>query len=584
MVLLDSEYIHQTILPFLLDKCLHHDVATRHGAILGVAEIIEGLAGSSHDCDVLKSSSGLLEKLVNLVPEIERRRLYRGRSGELVREGVCKLVRSIAMVKVPLSVKEQVHFLDAVETNIPHPSEEIQRCACQSINALLTTYFPVGPNGPTERLQSRVVNKFVKIASTSDNPAATRGYTLALGYLPPKLLAPTSYTLTKVVHCLQKLADPKAKVGGEGDAETRRNSLASIGRIVDIIGFGNPLSSQSLVCFRAELVDVVLDTYLDALSDYNTDRRGDVGSWCRMEAMSCATKTLKKLASCQATMIPTQKTYGIVCGALRQIAEKLDSVRIHCSKCLEELLLHFNLAISQRDAILKSPIRSTLNQHWSQAIRSYPEIVKLAKFPEYTQCVVFGLASSIGGVGVTQSKASWEALLQWIRVQETPTVERCAYCLLIILKESQHRLFIPALVTMDRLLSHRCLNDVIETTDFAAECEPLLTSASCNTTHVARIMAAVDAIVSLAAVVNGRRRIRVCCNLLLGRMCSLLVHRIPRIRTYSAEAFYLLLLDLGRVEAAEAILGTSWITAQPDQAKLIAASLEVTFFKCDSCA
>lgn len=574
MALLDSEYIHETILPTLLEKCLHKDVATRHGAILAVAEIIDCQSSSPQECDLLISSAEILEKLVNIVSEIDRRRLYRGRGGELVRGGVCKLVRSISKAKLPLSVKDQVRFLDTVEANITHPSEEICICACQSIGSLLTTYFPVGQRGPSERLQSRVVDKFVKVASTSDNPAATRGYSLALGHLPAKLLAPTTGTLTGILNCLKVVAHPTSTVGREGDAETRRNSLVAIGQIADKVGFENPPSIQPLVCLNAALIADILETYIVSLSDYNTDRRGDVGSWCRIEAMRCATRILIKLAYSRAITISAEKTSAIVCGAIRQIAEKLDSVRRHCANCLEELLLHPEVSISRREAILNAPCRSGSNMRWAEAIQPYTEISKLVSIPEYTECVIHGLASSIGGKGESQSKTAWRAFLYRIRRQDKSTIESSAQCLLKLLEQKQHRLFIPTLVTLDRLLSHRCLNNVIIETDFAANCEPLLESAARNTTHIARIMAIIDVIVSLVAVAFETKHTDIGHRLLL-QLCSLLVHPIPRIRTYTAETFYLLLLDLGCTDIADTILHTSWLTAGSDLAESIAAALSV---------
>jgi tubulin-specific chaperone D len=117
------------------------------------------------------------------VVEVEARRLYRGRGGEIMRSAVCQLVESISVARIPLSVAEQVRLLDSVDASIRHPIEQVQLDACKALSELTRSYFPVSENGPLERLQKRVMDAFVDAVSTSDNPAATRGYAMALGYI-----------------------------------------------------------------------------------------------------------------------------------------------------------------------------------------------------------------------------------------------------------------------------------------------------------------------------------------------------------------------------------------------------------------
>jgi hypothetical protein len=45
---LNSDYVVKEILPKLIESCLDKALHVRHGAILGVAEILIGLSGNSH--------------------------------------------------------------------------------------------------------------------------------------------------------------------------------------------------------------------------------------------------------------------------------------------------------------------------------------------------------------------------------------------------------------------------------------------------------------------------------------------------------------------------------------------------------
>ena len=123
----------------------------------------------------------------------------------MMRSAVCRLIECIALTRLPLSVKQSVELLDTIDTCLKHPNEEIQQAAASAIGALMRTYFPVGANGPSGRLQKRVIDKYVSIVDTEDNPAATRGYSLALGRLPKKLLAPNPQVLNVVLRCCPML-------------------------------------------------------------------------------------------------------------------------------------------------------------------------------------------------------------------------------------------------------------------------------------------------------------------------------------------------------------------------------------------
>jgi len=76
------------------------DVAPRHGALLAVAEITRALAAIPAG-----SGGGVGEEraaeLRTVLPELEKRRLYRGRGCEHVRIAACRLAECLAMVGPP---------------------------------------------------------------------------------------------------------------------------------------------------------------------------------------------------------------------------------------------------------------------------------------------------------------------------------------------------------------------------------------------------------------------------------------------------------------------------------------------------
>jgi hypothetical protein len=240
----------------------------------------------------------LTPSVVDVVARIEKARLYRGKGGEIMRSAVCRLIQCMSMAALPLSVKQQVTLLDSLDDSVKHPLEKISVAAVAGLRELtrayvageraserkekregparanclwgassealmqrsakwatalhsrrsrclephplatLRRYFPVSSTGPSARLHARVTEKYLNIVLSEDNAAATRGFSLALGALPSKLIAFKTEELDKVVRGLCAAAGADFKVGEEGDAETRRNCVVGLSELVKEVGVG----------------------------------------------------------------------------------------------------------------------------------------------------------------------------------------------------------------------------------------------------------------------------------------------------------------------------------------------------------
>jgi hypothetical protein len=100
LVTLNPLFAKETVIPHLLSKCTNSDLFVRHGAVLGLAEIILSLKEDLPDDP--------MTELTELVVKLEKLRLYRGRGGEVMRAAVCRYIECITLAKVPLAVKQQV--------------------------------------------------------------------------------------------------------------------------------------------------------------------------------------------------------------------------------------------------------------------------------------------------------------------------------------------------------------------------------------------------------------------------------------------------------------------------------------------
>ena len=112
---LDKQYMVATVIPYLLLNSLDQkNVQLRHGSVLGLAEIVLALG----DMTSTKGDfTGLvpdetMNSISGLVQVIEKKRLYRGKGGEQMRAAVCRLIECISIARVPLTVPQQVRYVD----------------------------------------------------------------------------------------------------------------------------------------------------------------------------------------------------------------------------------------------------------------------------------------------------------------------------------------------------------------------------------------------------------------------------------------------------------------------------------------
>ena len=91
-------------------------------------------------------------------------------------------------------------------------------------------------------------------------------------------------------------------------------------------------SDEPLTHCLAAVTDEIVDHFVGFLNDYTTDRRGDIGSLLRLEAIQAAKIILQKDSETGSHSIRAQKVIGCLC---RLAAEKLDKVRVQAWLCLQ---------------------------------------------------------------------------------------------------------------------------------------------------------------------------------------------------------------------------------------------------------
>ena len=92
---LDAAWAEETMVPTLVRRSISSDLKERHGAVHMLAEVLVGLVRDVHGGDGTALPGELRKAVANVVPNIEKMRLYRGRGGEVMRGAACRLLEAI---------------------------------------------------------------------------------------------------------------------------------------------------------------------------------------------------------------------------------------------------------------------------------------------------------------------------------------------------------------------------------------------------------------------------------------------------------------------------------------------------------
>jgi len=116
------------------------------------------------------------------------------------------------------------------------------------------------------------LKKLLHPSKDDENIAVRRGYNMAFGAFSRAIIEEIQHDLIPSL-----LENCKVKGKENDDAETRKYAVRSLLKVIKTAGFDK-------LDFKLYLPQIV-ETFYKAMDDYAVDRRGDVGSWVREEAM-----------------------------------------------------------------------------------------------------------------------------------------------------------------------------------------------------------------------------------------------------------------------------------------------------------
>jgi hypothetical protein len=501
----DPQYFIDKIIPEAMKKCLNRsDLDVRHGNTILVAELILTLSKIPN----LTLPEPVLKTVRNLVPMIEKARLYRGRGGEIMRGAACRLLECMALAQHPLTRRAQLRMIETVNECLKHPNPDISEFAVGALRAMTKEYFTVkdtevGAKEFEEDITAFPV-KYCDIMRDNDNPGARRGFVLALGVLPYSRWAVAKPDIFQRVLDTVVMATRKGAAAHERDAETRRNAVRALGDMC--VEVAENMTDEQLTS--------LYEAVLSGVDDYAVDSRGDVGSWVRVASMNALPKVLGAIVKRDMCLgstnenaspgsddivvpsieerAPESLTNAVdamaiggkpstptgfrkrfytpllavraIRGILRQLSEKIDSVRECAGKSLEQVVLMSEPQIPNipsRTELLELVDAQQIARYVLPQI-IYPRVVKMLNLELYRESVLAGVVHSAGDVNEGGARGAREALLMWAKERAKSKNLKDLYIvadnIFSLLKTGLTRLVVPALKSIAMLLKNGCFD------------------------------------------------------------------------------------------------------------------------------
>jgi len=513
LVPFDANHFIEKLIPDILNDSFSNNLSTRQGSILALGYILVGIRGKwdfelkskrirlkvlegmnavetkvLEDSDyrkafefyfnkikflnkinLINTNENLLQKIVYVPQELETKKLYRGKGGEIMRMGVNNFIRLICEADLILNDKILLEYFDFLIDNLKHPNLDIQKDACNALKLLMFKVEDLFKNvEDTLKIDiEKKIKDIVKNSISDESIYINRGYTMSFSFFSDyfifnnleeilnNLFYNSKYKGSKKTEILEDkksannmnkiINNPENQNTNNNDFETRRISIEALSDItIKLIEINFNLFNKH--------IEKIFETIFEGLKDYEIDKKlGDVGSKVRESSM----KSLTNIMICLAGKISIRneyrylfKKYAIIylCGLLKQSAEKLNKIRHTAGEVLQKFFYnlslkenefinidnsdslnnnnHFNFIEILRDSItdfdlLKeifledikfNEMNQLFNLDWLEPSYSFKKIIKLLKTEVYSLSIFEGIIISIGGLTEDVQRHSLNAI------------------------------------------------------------------------------------------------------------------------------------------------------------------------------
>eukprot|EP00924_Labyrinthula_sp_SR-Ha-C_P016314 snap_masked-scaffold_73-processed-gene-0.15-mRNA-1 protein AED:0.93 eAED:1.00 QI:0/-1/0/1/-1/1/1/0/1252 len=438
-----TEIIDDSVVKFYEQACSGGPVE-RHGALLYLFHIL-----GNHN---LMIHSDSLVKLCTLPEVYDKKRLYRGRITELVRKSLLQLTGAIYELAMAQSLvlPKAKKILVSIYEGLSKPSDDVQEAARVAMKFYLQYKASVEDVEQLRKNMQKTVKKLVQGLGDT-NVAIRRGYALGLSSIPYQCLQTPVETIGTVIdvlavksirrgcryntelinrfhpnelqHHANHFGKPyyilnytEVDCKEVQDVNFRCNCVSAIKHIVQFYILEETLSLD----FREIIVSKFIIISILALHDYEVDRRGDVGSWARKNAIGCIGSLLSN-GGIREKLLLNEYFPSLVNAIVKQVFERQESLRLGALKLLKQI----------EDIDEASSLHTEKNN-------TYHDCLVLFGRENLLPSVMEGLVGSLADLSKYVSESSREALVKVFQTHPDiySPLQLCSDFVVLLLKYS----------------------------------------------------------------------------------------------------------------------------------------------------
>ncbi|KAJ5098458.1 hypothetical protein N7532_005459 [Penicillium argentinense] len=514
-----------------LPRIPRSDVETRHGCFLSMAATVEAFTNTWElDAESSDTSEGnnvssqvtkLWEVFESSLGPTDGDLTQQTSRPELTAEASACLIDSLARATISTSLpRPSGDLLDRVLRILSLCVSRGDDVSIETSSGALSTLFPL----LTAQKQDITIQSWFSHLHAASKLPSGRGQILALGAVFEQV-EETSDLRGDIITELIRYA---------GNEELIEKRVAAVRCLATKILPHTVVSTK------------IATNLLDYLNDYTTDRRGDIGSLVRVEAIQAAEIILKGESGVTSRSPMIQDLLRCL---VRLASEKLDKVRLQAWRCLQSCWEYSDLPPLQRKYEHFSQVSS--QDYFAQLLTLYP--IDWLRLPLFKGLATSAVAGSEGLV-----RAARSALIQFLNSHEPNQRQTILVTLLQDLSAAlgetlqDDRYAVPIVDFCAFLIDSFATSSLEQQDPVFRKVFVLVQKSHFRSSNIARLEAAIKAYAALSRLEALRTDV-------LKKLSGLLLHPFPRVRLSAADRLFV-------VTNSETVKYENW-SDQPKQLK-----------------
>uniref|UniRef100_A0A9J2PD52 Tubulin-specific chaperone D n=1 Tax=Ascaris lumbricoides TaxID=6252 RepID=A0A9J2PD52_ASCLU len=446
---LDASAVLEQVLIKIVPLVGSQQPISRQGGILALAGSLSGLSGSGVVMqDSFYQSVARIPSDTFAMCEKKTQSIV----GLLMRRAMNSFIHLLSTVIPPQFIPLE-DWLKTLDLIVCDENERLRTDAVAAASQFFTIFTCAER---VDLLVDRVNQRYIHRVLRAEKECAREGIASLLGVLPPSVYAIQDQDhiplYAKIVNALIAVVDGRSGIDASW-AYGRRASIDALAKIVSVVGLDSLSLSDS-----SRLIDCVIN----ALNDYTTDSRGDVGRVLRASAMR-ALGMLLPIA--ERYNRHTERVDEAICKIVQQSCEKIDATRICAAEVLCDLI-HSGLDIVEKETLRMTYLPECIPSGWQPHdwgnSACFTRLAALLSSQHYRYHALSGFVISAGGLGESTMRGASDALLEVLNAHRdsSPDMEVFLHDLAAIFSNNVGiaRVTLPLLRTLEQIFSAEVLN------------------------------------------------------------------------------------------------------------------------------